>query len=171
MRNLVLSVIGDDRPGLVSALADAVAANGGNWERSQLAQLAGKFAGIVAVAVPADRADGLIAAVTGLDGLLEVAVHSGGDVRRDDEWAGLTVEVLGTDRAGIIQELSAALSRSGVTIEKLTTGTREAPMAGGMLFEATIDVLVPPAADPGAIRDDLEKIAAELLVDLEFDGS
>ena len=41
MRNLVLSVIGDDRPGLVSALSEAIARSGGNWERSQLAQLAG----------------------------------------------------------------------------------------------------------------------------------
>ncbi|WOC12506.1 glycine cleavage system transcriptional repressor [Gordonia sp. MP11Mi] len=170
MRNLVLSVIGDDRPGLVSALADAVAGNGGNWERSQLAQLAGKFAGIVAVAVPADRADELIAAVTGLDGLLEVAVHSGGEQSRVGEWAELTIEVLGTDRAGIVHELSTALSRSGVTIEKMTTGTREAPMAGGLLFEATIDVLVPPTGDPVDIRDDLETIAAELLVDLDVVG-
>ena len=171
MRNLVLSVIGDDRPGLVSALADAVAASGGNWERSQLAQLAGKFAGIVVVAVPDDRADGLIEAVTGLDGLLEVAVHSGGDgAPRDGEWRSLTIGVLGNDRAGIVHELSAALSASGVTIEKMTTGTREAPMAGGMLFEAQMEVLVPPVADSTTIRADLERIAEELLVDLGIEG-
>ncbi|ALG86218.1 glycine cleavage system protein R [Gordonia phthalatica] len=171
MRNLVLSVIGDDRPGLVSALADAVAAGGGNWERSQLAQLAGKFAGIVVVAVPDERAEALIAAVTGLDGLLEVAVHSGGDgAARDGEWHSLTIGVLGNDRAGIVHELSAALSASGVTIEKMTTGTREAPMAGGMLFEAQMDVLVPPTADAATIRADLERIAEELLVDLGIEG-
>ncbi|MCF8569224.1 amino acid-binding ACT protein [Gordonia sp. HY002] len=170
MRNLVLSVIGDDRPGLVSALADAVAGNGGNWERSQLTQLAGKFAGIVVVAVPAEREDGLVAAVTGLDGLLEVAVHSGGGgASQDDEWSAMRIELLGTDRAGIVHELSTALSRSGVTIEKLTTGTRDAPMAGGTLFEATIEVRVPPSAELAEIRADLERIAAELLVDLEFD--
>ncbi|MEJ9076990.1 MULTISPECIES: glycine cleavage system protein R [Gordonia] len=169
MRNLVLSVIGDDRPGLVSALSDAVASNGGNWERSQLAQLAGKFAGIVVVAVPSDRADGLIEAVTGLDGLLEVAVHSG-DVAasRDGDWDSLTIAVLGNDRTGIVQELSAALGASGVTIENMTTGTREAPMAGGMLFEAELHVMVPPSVALDAVRADLERIAAELLVDLEL---
>ena len=170
MRNLVLSVIGDDRPGLVSALADAVAANGGNWERSQLAQLAGKFAGIVVVAVPEQSADALVAAVTGLDGLLEVAVHSAsGAPDRDDSWTQLSINVLGTDREGIVHELSAALGRNGVTIEAMTTGTREAPMAGGLLFEAELQVLVPPTADPADIRADLERIAAELLVDLGFD--
>lgn len=175
MRNLVLSVIGDDRPGLVSALSDALAAHGGNWEQSQLAHLAGKFAGIVVVTVPADRADELIAAVTGLDGLLEVVVHPGGGgavaaATTDDEATALTIDVLGTDRPGIVAELSSALSRNGVSIEKLTTGTREAPMAGGTLFEARMEVRVPAASDTAAIRSDLEAIAAELLVDLGIDG-
>ncbi len=175
MANLVLSVIGDDRPGLVSALADAVAGQGGNWESGQLARLAGKFAGIVVVAVPAERADGLIAAVTGLDGLLEVAVHSGDDdaaVGADGSAGGavtpLTIEVLGNDRPGIVADLSSALSRNGVSIEKLATGTREAPMAGGTLFEAQMELLIPAGADVSAIRGDLEAIAAELQVDVEF---
>src|SRR5690606_26345178 len=52
MSTLVLTVIGDDRAGLVNAVAEVVARHGGNWERSQMAELAGKFAGIVLVTVP-----------------------------------------------------------------------------------------------------------------------
>ncbi|WP_026917621.1 glycine cleavage system protein R [Gordonia shandongensis] len=169
MRNLVLSVIGDDRPGLVSALADAVAAGGGNWERGQLAQLAGKFAGIVVVTVPDDRADALVAAVTALDGLLEVSVHPGQTAGVDPAAATeLSIGVLGNDRPGIVHELSAALSRSGVSIERLASDTREAPMAGGMLFEARMEVLVPAGVDLATVRADLERIAEELLVDLDL---
>lgn len=171
MRNLVLSLIGDDRPGLVSALADAVAARGGNWERSQLAHLDGKFAGIVAVSVAADDADALVAAVTGLDGLLEVAVHDANPVAaREDKWTALSIGVLGNDRPGIVAAVAAALSASGVTIEKMTTATREAPMAGGPLFEARLEVLVPPEVEPATVRADLERISAELLVELGVDG-
>ncbi|MFT4087154.1 MAG: ACT domain-containing protein [Gordonia sp. (in: high G+C Gram-positive bacteria)] len=166
MRTLVLSVIGDDRPGLVSALADAVATHGGNWDRSQLAHLAGKFAGIVVVSVPADDASSLIEAATALDGLLDVVVHEGGvDVTPGSEES-LTIGVLGNDRPGIVQELSSALSENGVSIDRLTTSTREAPMAGGLLFEAEFEVRVPSNADLAVIRTDLERVAAELLVDL-----
>ena len=49
MATLVLTLIGDDRAGLVNAVAEVVARHGGNWERSQMAELAGKFAGIVLV--------------------------------------------------------------------------------------------------------------------------
>ena len=52
MTTLVLTVIGDDRAGLVKALADVVSAHDGNWEQSHLAELAGQFAGIVVVTVP-----------------------------------------------------------------------------------------------------------------------
>ncbi len=52
MTPLVLTLIGDDRAGLVSAVAGAVSEHGGNWDRSQMAELAGKFAGIVLVTIP-----------------------------------------------------------------------------------------------------------------------
>ena len=47
---LVLTLLGDDRPGLVDAVSRVVCELGGNWERSQMARLGGKFA--VAQAAP-----------------------------------------------------------------------------------------------------------------------
>ena len=55
MTTLVLTVVGDDRQGLVAAVADVVDAHGGNWENSELAELAGAFAGIIEVSVAAGR--------------------------------------------------------------------------------------------------------------------
>ena len=48
----------------------------------------------------------------------------------------------------------------------MTTGTREAPMAGGLLFEAHVVVRVPGGADTAELRADLERLATELLVDI-----
>ena len=48
---LVLTVIGDDRPGLVEALAETIAAHEGNWLESRMSHLAGKFAGLLRVSV------------------------------------------------------------------------------------------------------------------------
>ena len=170
MPRLVLTVIGDDRAGLVSALADVVTAHDGNWEDSQLAELAGKFAGIVVVGVPAERVDELTAALRGLDGLLEVTSHPGSEeAPGSGEDAGsrrLTVDLLGNDHPGIVREVSSVLSRHDLSIETMTTGTREAPMAGGLLFEAHVVVRVPADADAGALRADLERLATELLVDI-----
>lgn len=173
MPRLVLTVIGDDRAGLVSALADVVTAHDGNWEDSQLAELAGKFAGIVVVGVPADRVDELTAALHELEGLLEVTSHPGAEaavdatVVADDASAQrLTVDLLGNDSPGIVREVSSVLSRHELSIETMTTGTREAPMAGGLLFEAHVVVRVPGGSDTAELRADLERLATELLVDI-----
>lgn len=164
---LVLTVIGDDRVGLVEALAETVSTHGGNWEHSQMAELAGKFAGIVVVTVPADRTTDLTGALLALDGLLEVSAHPGTHAAADQRsWPLLTLDLIGNDHPGIVREVSAVLSRHGLSIETITTDTRDAPMAGGMIFEAHVVARVPPPSDPAAVRADLEDLATELMVDI-----
>jgi len=177
---LVLTVIGDDRSGLVRALADVITEHEGNWEESQLAELAGKFAGIVVVSVPEERAGEFSASLSALDGLLEVAAHPGREPAASAAGGGgagaagaeaadtdqLTIDLLGNDHPGIVREVSTVLSRHDLSIETMTTGTREAPMAGGLLFEAHVVVDVPAGGDTAALRADLERLASELLVDI-----
>ena len=163
----VLTVIGDDRVGLVEALADTVSTHGGNWEHSQMAELAGKFAGIVVVTVPADRAADLTCTLRALDGLLEVSAYPGMDAAADQRhWPQLTLDLIGNDRPGIVREVSAVLSRHGLSIEAITTDARDTPMVGGMIFEAHVVARLPPSSDPAAVRADLERLAAELMVDV-----
>ena len=170
MATLVLTVIGDDRSGLVSALSGVIAEHGGSWERSQMARLAGKFAGIVLVMVADDRADDLVAALRPLetDGLLEVTVERGADEPTAGESARLSLELLGADRPGIVHEISAALASRQVSIEELHTATREAPMAGGLLFEARASLVAPPGVSLDELQAVLEELANELMVDLSL---
>ncbi len=177
MPRLVLTVIGDDRSGLVRALADVITEHDGNWEESQLAELAGKFAGIVVVSVPEARAEEFTSSLSTLDGLLEVAAHpgvepaaAGGGAAGGPDTDQLTIDLLGNDHPGIVREVSTVLSKHDLSIETMTTGTREAPMAGGLLFEAHVVVDVPAGADTAALRADLERLASELLVDIAVAG-
>ena len=73
--NLVLTVIGDDKPGLVEALSQAIANNSGNWLESSMSHLAGKFAGILRVSVADAEADKLIAALQGLSPDLKLLIE------------------------------------------------------------------------------------------------
>ena len=167
MATYVLTAIGDDRAGLVNALADVIAQHGGNWERSQMAELAGKFAGIVLVTVPDAQADELVTALDSLDGVLEVQAHRGGDAPPESQRVAL--ELMGTDRPGIVREISAVLARHGVSIEQLVTATRAAPMAGGMLFEADAVLDVPAGVTAASLRAALESVADELMVDIDLE--
>lgn len=168
MTTLILTVAGADRPGLVAAVADVVDAHGGNWENSSLAELAGTFAGVIEVSVAADRATELEQALHALEGLLTVAVHTGSDAAASDDRL-LGIQVLGNDRPGIVREISGVLNAHALSIEELATETRDAAMAGGRLFEASVTAKVPASVDLETLQADLERLAAEIQVDITVD--
>jgi glycine cleavage system regulatory protein len=168
MATLVLTVIGDDRSGLVAALSGVIAAHQGSWERSQMARLAGKFAGIVVVAVPDQQADALIRELGPLEsrGLLDITVGRAADQAAPADLVRLSLELVGSDRPGIVHDIASALAERGVSIEELQTATREAPMAGGTLFEATATLVAAPSVPVAELQAALEALADELMVDL-----
>lgn len=167
MTTLILTVAGADRPGLVAAVADVVDAHGGNWENSSLAELAGTFAGVIEVSVAPAHSEGLQTALRELQGqgLLTLAVLTGAPTAAVDERV-LDIQVLGNDRPGIVREVSGVLSAHDLSIEELATETRDAAMAGGRLFEASVIARIPASADLDALRRDLERIATEVQVDI-----
>ena len=171
MTTLVLTVVGDDRAGLVAAVADAVDAHGGNWENSELAELAGAFAGIIEVSVAPDRVEELKTALAALDGLLTVTVHAS-DASSADAAAPrrFAFRVLGNDHPGIVREVSSTLSAHGLSIERMSSETRDAAMAGGRLFEAMIVATVPASVDVDTVRTALEQLAAEIQVDVTLES-
>ncbi|HET7066914.1 MAG TPA: ACT domain-containing protein [Nocardioides sp.] len=168
MATFTLTCIGDDRPGLVSALSAPISTHGGSWERSQMARLAGKFAGVLLVEVADDDAEALVADLTALQDIgLQVTLE------RTDPPAGhpsvrLSLDLLGADHPGIVAEISAALAAQGIGIEELSTGLRDAPMAGGTLFEARAVLEAPPETSLEELRRMLEAIADELMVEIRL---
>jgi glycine cleavage system regulatory protein len=172
MATITLTCIGDDRPGLVSALSAPISAHGASWERSQMARLAGKFAGVLLVEVAEARADALVADLQALEeiGLLVVVERT--DPPSERRSLRLELELLGADHPGIVAEISAALAQRRIGIEELTTDVRDAPMAGGQLFEARAVLEAPPSTDTDELRSTLEALADELMVDIRLsDGA
>jgi glycine cleavage system regulatory protein len=168
MASLVLTILGDDRPGLVSAVSAPISAHGASWERSEMSRLAGKFAGIVVVSVPSDRLDALVAELTALESQgLQVIVERTGEPAPLNAQR-LQLDLLGADRPGIVAEISAALADAQVSIEELSTDVRDAPMAGGTLFEARAVLNAPSDSDTDALRAVLEALADELMVEIRL---
>jgi len=167
--SLVMTVIGPDRPGLVEAVARLVAAHGGNWLESRMARLGGQFAGILRIELPAERQNQLMAELKALssEGLSVVAspdrpAGTAGHTRK------LVIELVGQDRPGIVREIAAALAAHGVNVEELQTECASAPMSGEPLFKAKALLSAPAACNINRLRAELEKIAADLIVDISL---
>ncbi len=165
MSDLVLTLIGPDRPGIVEEVANPITAHGGNWVESRMARLAGQFAGILHVEVPDDRASALVDALRRLEGRgLRVAVETGPLPASPGARRALSVDLVGLDRPGIVREISHVLAERGVNIEELTTDVAPAAMSGEILFHSRARVSVPPQVDAAELRARLEKLATDLMV-------
>lgn len=170
LTTLVMTVIGADRPGLVQLVSACVADHGGNWLESRMCRLGGQFAGILRVEVAQERRDELTRALAQLEQQgLRVIVHPLAAEVPHAAGSLATLSLVGTDRPGILRSVSAVLAQHGLNVEDLSSERVSAPMGGGTLFQAEAVVTVPAAASLAAVRRDLEKIAADLMVDLRIE--
>ena len=169
LATLVMTVIGPDRPGLVELLAARVAEQGGNWLESRMCRLGGQFAGIVRVEIAAEKSENLAAALRTLEtkGLRIVTQTEAASVAISTGTLAV-LELVGQDRPGILHQISRVLATHRVNVEELSSERTSAPMDGTMLFQARANVLLPPDVSLAGLRADLEKIAADLMVDVDL---
>ena len=170
---LVMTIISPDRTGLVESIARAVADHGGNWLESRMCRLGGEFAGILRVEIAAEKKLALLAALEKLQANgLQIVVRA--DQPRATAVGKQTeLEIVGSDRPGIVREITSALARAGVNVEEFSSEVVSAPMSGETLFKASARLQLPEGCNVVALKKDLEKIAADLLVDVslaEFGG-
>ena len=169
-QHLVISLISDDKPGVVEKLSAVVAENSGNWEDSRMAHFAGKFAGILRVSVPSDACQPLkdaLAALTAEGYKLQVedaqAVAAG-------SLQTLKLKLIGNDRPGIVREISRALAARHINMEQLNTGYDSTPWSGEPLFTAECTIRVAEDLDLDGLRDELDEIADELGVEIDCEA-
>ena len=167
--SLVLTVIGDDRPGLVEQLAAAISSHHGNWLESSMSQLSGKFAGIVCISVDQAQLDPLKAALASLPGLRITAEAGATAGATETPQRRLKLSLVGHDRIGIVREVSQVLARHAINVEELATHTASAPMSAEILFHATAELTAAATLDAHALTSDLEQISNDLMVDITLD--
>lgn len=169
--SLLISVIADDRPGLVDSLSAVVNDHGGNWLESNMSRLAGKFAGILRIDVSASDAPRLEAALQGLssqlDGLkLQIEqLHADPEPLQEASEA-LVIELVANDRAGIVSEISRTLAELKINVESFSSFCEPAPMASGQLFRARLEIRMPNSLKRGELRARLELLADDLMLEL-----
>ena len=164
---LVITLVGADRTGLVESVARVVAEHDGNWLESRMCRLGGEFAGILRVEIPAEKKSALLAALQKISGL-SVVIQPTQSAVAATSGRQTKLEIVGSDRPGIVREITSALARANVNVEEFFSELVSAPMSGETLFKATARLQLPERCDLAALKKDLEKIAADLLVDVSF---
>lgn len=167
MTSLVLTVISPDKPGLVEQLSQTIATHGGNWLESSMSRLAGKFAGILIVSVAPEQSESLQHALQALESQgLKVIVEHSQEQTADAQGSSISLELIGHDKPGIVRDISHALNRFNINVERLSTELVSGSMSAEELFKAEADLTVPTNVDLDDLQQSLEDIASDLMVDI-----
>jgi glycine cleavage system regulatory protein len=167
---IVLTVVADDHPGIVEELSDALATHNGNWTESSMMTLAGKFAGILLAEVPEDRADSFLRVLDSLEaGGMQIVAQRSDTPVRPSGGREFSVELVGQDHPGIVHDITEVLAGLGINVMELESTVQSASMSAETLFIAHARILVPEDVTPERLREEMEQLANELMVDIELE--
>lgn len=169
---LIVTVLGADRPGIVSLLSDRAQRFGASWTHSRMSHLSGEFAGMVQLEVPPENADGLVAALKDLESTgLRVAISKSEGQANAAGLRLMTIDLVGNDQVGIVSKLTAALSERNISIEQLDTAIiQSASPSNPASFKVHADILVPKTVIDADLRGVLDALALEMTMDIAFGG-
>ena len=168
MDHLVLTVIAPDKAGQVERIAQCIADHSGNWLESRMSRMAGQFAGILRVAVPAENYAELVASLQGLARYdIRVLIAESG-IEPSCTWKPIAMELVGNDRPGIVRDITRLLADLGVNLERFTTEVRPAPMSSEPLLQFFQRQGQRQRQQCIGMKQRLERLADDLIVELKL---
>ncbi|MBN2429231.1 MAG: transcriptional regulator [Deltaproteobacteria bacterium] len=170
-KNLVLTLTGHDRIGIVERVTKIVLNARGNVDSSRMARLGGEFAMLMLISLPESQYEELNHSIQHLrdDGFsISICPTMLTDPEKLSGWMPYQVQVSGADHEGIVHNIAYHLAEHGINIETMDTNMTKAPMSGTPLFTMSAVVLVPPQLSLHDMEEDLEIIGDNMNVDIEI---
>jgi glycine cleavage system transcriptional repressor len=172
--NLVFTLTGPDRIGIVEDVTQVLLAHAGNVETSRMVRLGGEFAILMLVSIPADQ-------IANLNKDFESLIAEGYQIATSQTdqtyaeqhrgWLSYQIELQGADHEGIVHEVAHYLSQRGINIESMDTALVPAPMSGAPLFTMTAQVVVPPDQTKQDWVAALEGVGHHMNVDIKVSAA
>lgn len=169
MNHFALTIVGRDRPGIVSQVTEILYNLGCNLADSSCSILGGQFAMILILGHPefSDRAS-FGEAFKPLEAAdLTVALRvlkPGGEIRPHIEGDLCMIAVYGSDQPGIVYRVARVLGEKRVNITDLNTklvGSAERPV-----YVLVIEASLPPGVEEADVNNWLAPVRDELQVDI-----
>jgi len=162
-----VTVIGNDRTGIVAAVTRVLFETGCNLEDATSTILSGHFSMMLIVSLPDDSAsesveERLASVASELD--LVITVRDVHDAHLGVAEPTHIVSVYGGDRPGIVYRVAEQLAAAGVNITDLSSrviGSESSPVYALML-----EVAAKPETTRALLEDDLSELKSELGVDI-----
>ena len=168
---LVITAMGDDRPGLVNELSQVVMDMGGSIDDSRMSLLGGEFAIIllvsgeeIAVSAMEDQLAERLAG-SGLTAMVKKTRERGASA----DTFPYEVEVLSMDETGIVHRVTQFFASRGINIQSLQSDTYPAPHTGTPMFSLKMVVELPVKASSSQVRREFLDLCDDLYIDASLE--
>ena len=164
---LVISAVGEDRPGLVADLTQLVVNCGCNIEESRMSLLGGEFAIIMMISGAWNNVAKLEDAMPSMQAKLGmiIAVKRTQERPLSQEKLPYNVEVVSLDHPGIVQQLASFFSKRQINIHDMYTTSHRAPHTGSVMFNLSMTVEVPAGTHISTLREQFMEFCDHMNLD------
>lgn len=164
---LVLSALGEDKPGMIDELSRCVLSSGCNISDSRMTVLGGDFAILLLV----DGNWNTIAKLEGQIASLEQRLGLSITARRTERKATRRdllpygVDVVSMDQPGIVYNLASFFSKRQISIQEMATSSYAAAHTGTPMFSVHLTIDIPASQQISALRDEFMDFCDQLNLD------
>ena len=164
---LVISALGQDKPGIVNELSKIIFDAGCNILDSHMSVMGGEF---TIMLMTEGNWNNLAKLETALDPLgkkldLIVSTKRTGDRSNKDQVLPYAVEVVAVDHPGIVTQLTGFFSQHSINIEELRTDCYAAPHTGTPMFTINMVIAIPANIHISTMREQFMNFCDEFNLD------
>lgn len=170
--SLVISALGNDKPGIVNELSKTILDQGGNISESRMTVLGGEFAMMLLVNGSQDCIENILSKLEATGEKLNLTLIAKETETQDSNKKRLPyqVNVISMDHPGIVHNISDFLSSHNLNIEEIETKTYPAAHTGTPMFSLDMIISVPSDSSIKSLRDEFVTFCDDLNLDASLES-
>ena len=171
-KNLVISALGNDKPGIVNELSRTILAQGGSIAESRMTVLGGEFAMMLLVTGTQESIDNILSKLEETGEKLNLTLIAKDTQPREQNQKRLPyqVKVISMDHPGIVHTISDFLSSHDLNIEEVETKTYPAAHTGTPMFSLDMTISIPADRSVRNLRDEFITFCDQLNLDASLES-
>jgi glycine cleavage system transcriptional repressor len=164
---LVLSALGEDKPGIIDELSGCVLGSGCNIVDSRMTILGGDFAILLLVTGNWNNIARLENQIRSLEERLALTITARRTISREisKDLLPYGVDVVALDQPGIVHNLAGFFSQRKINIQEMVTSTYAAAHTGTPMFSVHLSVDIPANMQISVLRDEFMDFCDQLNLD------
>ena len=171
-KNLVITALGNDKPGIVNELSKAILDHGGNITESRMMVLGGEFAIMLLITGNQENIEKVNAAIESIGKSLELTLIAKETQPQEKPIKRLPyqVTVVSMDHPGIVHNISDFLLSHNLNIEEIETTTYPAAHTGTPMFSLEMTISIPADSSVRSLRDEFITFCDDLNLDANLES-